>query len=96
MIWKRLKQDITAGDVKMVNPVKEQETIKINYVVLHKYLINYLEMMSDQVIEDCKKFDAYNQNNITGMACGFELLIQMLDDDFTENVIKDSLTQQKK
>ena len=96
----------------MVNPVKEQETIKINYVVLHKYLINYLEMMSDQVIEDCKKFDAYNQNNITGMAwfphnyqyhlhiqilsCGFELLIQMLDDDFTENVIKDSLTQQKK
>ena len=76
--------------------MNKQETIKINYSVLHKYLINYLEMMSDQVIEDCQQFTTYNEDNITGMACGFELLIQILDDDFTENVIKDSLTQQKK
>ena len=67
------------------------ETMNITYSDLHKYFINYIETMSDFILENQEHF--FNKEYVDGMSNSLQMLNEHLDFDFKENTILDSLTR---
>ena len=67
------------------------ETMNITYSDLHKYFINYIETMSDFILENQEHF--FNKEYVDGMCNSLQMLNEHLDFDFKENTILDSLTR---
>ncbi len=67
------------------------KTINISHKDLHAYFINYTETMSDFVLENQEHF--FNKEYVDGMKHSLQMFTELLDNDFKDNVITESLTK---